>query len=386
MSLAARAAAAFRSIHGGEPDGVWSAPGRVNLIGEHTDYNDGLVLPFALPLRVAAAASARADGRLAVATLGSDGKVRHVDPVAVADLHPGRITDWSAYVAGVAWALRELGVDGLGADVVLAADLPTGAGLSSSAAVECAVALALLDLAGATWTSAEVAAIAQRAENDFVGMPCGILDQTAAVSCADGHALFFDVRAGTASQVPFDPAAVGLEVLVIDTRANHSLAGSEYADRRAECERAAKTLGVAALRDVNPGGLPAAIEQLPAELVPLVRHVVTENKRVLGAVDLLSAGRLTNLGPLLDGSHDSLRHDFRVSCRELDLAVEASRRAGALGARMTGGGFGGSAIALVEFAARGTVVDAVQSAFRREGLRAPRIFGAIPSSGAGRDR
>lgn len=258
--------------------------------------------------------------------------------------------------------------------------------MSSSAAVEGAVALALLDLAGATRTTAAIAAIAQRAENDFVGMPCGILDQTAAVSCTDGHALFFDVRTGTATQVPFDPATDGLEVLVIDTRANHALAGSEYADRRAGCERAAKTLGVAVLRDVSRSDSPAAFKQLPAELVPLVRHVVTENQRVLDAVDLLSAGALTDLGPLLDASHQSLRHDFRVSCRELDVAVEAARRAGALGARMTGGGFGGSAIALVELAARGSVVDAVQSAFRREGLRAPRIFGAIPSSGAGRDR
>ncbi|MGH3433045.1 MAG: galactokinase [Thermocrispum sp.] len=386
MTLADKAFRAFRSAHQRDPDGVWSAPGRVNLIGEHTDYNDGLVLPFALPLRIAAAASARTDGTLTIGTLGSDGEVRSTEPRRIADLKPGTITDWSAYVAGVAWVLHGLDIGGKGADVVLAADLPTGAGLSSSAAVECATALALLDLAGATRSHAEIAAIAQRAENDFVGMPCGILDQTASLRCTAGNALFLDVRAGTATQVPFDSAAAGLEVVVIDTRVSHSLAGSEYADRRAGCEQAARALGVAALRDITTAEMDVASRQLPPDLVPLMRHIVTENERVQQTVDLLAAGRHGATGPLLSESHESLRDDFRVSCPELDLAVAAAQDAGAWGARMTGGGFGGCAIALVETTARDRIAQTVRSAFERQGLREPRIFDAIPSAGAGRDR
>lgn len=385
MQLQTRTAEAFRSAHGSEPDGVWSAPGRVNLIGEHTDYNDGLVLPFALPLRVAVAASARTDGVLTVATLGADGQVHSAEPTIVDELRPGSVTDWSAYVAGVAWVLRELGVAG-GADFVLAADLPTGAGLSSSAAVECATALALLDLAGVTRPLPEIAEIAQRAENDFVGMPCGILDQTASLRCTSGHALYLDVRSGTARQVPFDASAAGLEVMVIDTRVHHALADSEYADRRAGCEQAAKALGVAALRDVSSAELDAVAEKLPGELTPLVRHIVTENDRVRDVVRLLTDGRLAAVGPVLDASHESLRDDYRVSSRELDIAVEAARRAGALGARMIGGGFGGSAIALVEASTRDTVAAGVRAAFQHKALREPRIFDAIPSAGAGRDR
>ncbi|WP_232376221.1 galactokinase [Amycolatopsis aidingensis] len=381
------AAEAFRATHGRAPDGVWSAPGRVNLIGEHTDYNDGFVLPFALPHRIAAAGSARADQVLTVSTLGSDDRIQQADPVTIPELAPGADTGWSAYPAGVAWVLRQHGVD-RGADLVLAGDVPTGAGLSSSAALECAVALALLGLAGHEDPDgarrAEIARWTQRAENEFVGVPTGVLDQTASMCCVRGHALFLDVRSGDAEQVPFDAAAAGLSVLVIDTRAKHAHSESGYGDRRRGTEQAADLLGVKALRDIGPEGLAAAQHTLPEPLRPLVRHVVTENRRVLDAVELLKAGQLAEIGPLLDASHDSLRDDYQVSCLELDLAVDAARQAGALGARMTGGGFGGSAIALVREADREGIEAAVHTRFEQAGLRAPRMFVGVPSAGAGR--
>ncbi|MGM1062125.1 galactokinase [Saccharothrix sp. Mg75] len=381
-----RASGAFERLRGDAPAGVWSAPGRVNLIGEHTDYNDGFVLPFALPHRTAVAASPRDDGMLHVATLGDDGGVQRAEPVAVADLEPGGVPGWAAYPAGVAWALREQGVTG-GADLVIAGDVPAGAGLSSSHALECAVALALLDLAGRPADDLpRVARWVQRAENDFVGAPTGLLDQTASLCCTEAHVLFLDVRSFKAEQVPFDAAAHGLEVLVVDTRANHSHTDGGYGARRAGCEEAAGLLGVPALRDVHVAELDGALDRLPDRLRPLVRHVVTENERVLAAVELLRTGRLAELGPLLDASHASLRDDYKVSVPELDAAVDAAKAAGALGARMVGGGFGGSAIALVPVDRHDEVVARVRSAFAEHGWTAPRTFTAVPSAGAGRDR
>ncbi|KOV79197.1 galactokinase [Nocardia sp. NRRL S-836] len=374
-------------MHGRAPDGVWSAPGRVNLIGEHTDYNDGYVLPFALPHRTAVAASPRADGALAVSTLGDDGGVQEAAPVVVADLAPGTVRGWAAYPSGVAWALREQDIPvTAGADLVIAGDVPAGAGLSSSHALECAVALALLGLAGVTAERPDIARWVQRSENDFVGAPTGILDQTASLSCIEAHALFYDVRSGKSEQVAFDAAASGLEVLVIDTRASHSHVDGGYGARRAGCERAAGILGVPALRDVDITELDEALVRLPEELRPLVRHVVTENDRVLKTVDLLRAGRLADIGPLLSASHMSLDEDYRVSCLELDVAVDSSTAAGALGARMTGGGFGGSAIALVPVDRHEEVERAVLAAFAARSLVRPRLFTAVPSAGAGRDR
>ncbi|UVS77937.1 galactokinase [Actinokineospora sp. UTMC 2448] len=381
-----RAATAFRHRHGRDPHGVWSAPGRVNLIGEHTDYNDGYVLPFALPFRCAVAAAPRADGVLAVTTVGDDGVPRAAEPVAVADLEPGRVSGWAAFPSGVAWSLRGEGVLG-GADLVIAGDVPTGAGLSSSHALQCAVALALLGMADRAPgahdgpTLDEVARWVQRSENDFVGAPTGLLDQTASLRCVAGHALFLDVRSGAGEQVPFDAAAAGLAVLVVDTRAKHSLADSAYGERRAACERAAAALGVPALRDATL----ADLDRLPDDLVPQARHVITENQRVLDTVALLRAGGLGRIGPHLTASHTSLRDDYRVSCLELDVAVDAALEAGALGARMTGGGFGGSAIALVHADRVADVRAAVRTAYARRSLTEPRLFTAAPAAGAGRD-
>ncbi len=393
MTTADRAAAAFQQVYGRVPDGIWSAPGRVNLIGEHTDYNDGFVLPFALPYRIAVAAAPRADGVLAVGTLGVDGNVQHADPFPIADLEPGLVSGWAAYPSGVAWVLRSQGITG-GADLMVAGDVPAGAGLSSSHALECAVALALLGLAGlspdgdeaSSPTRQEIARWVQRSENDFVGAPTGLLDQTASLCCVEAHALFLDVRSGKSEQVHFDAAAAGLEVLVVDTRASHSHTDGGSGARRAGCERAAGILGVPALRDVEVSELTGTLARLPEDLRPLVRHVVTENDRVLQTVDLLRAGGLGDIGPLLSASHASLRDDYRVSCLELDLAVDAAMAAGALGARMVGGGFGGSAIALVPVDRHPAVEKSVLAAFAERSLPKPRLFTAVPSAGAGRDR
>jgi galactokinase len=388
VKAAERAAGAFRELYGVTPAGIWSAPGRVNLIGEHTDYNDGFVLPFALPHRTAVAAAPRSDGLLALTTVGDDGRPQQAAPVPVADLEPGVVSGWAAYPAGVARVVRDQGWAG-GADLVIAGNVPAGAGLSSSAALECATLLALLDIAGvARPDGSTLARWAQRAENEFAGVPSGVLDQTASLCCEEGRVLFLDTRSGQAEQVPFAAAAEGLEILVIDTRANHKLGdpagGSEYGNRRRGCEQAAHLLGVPALRDVRLDELPSAAE-LPDGLFPLVRHVATENARVLETVDLLRHNRLPQIGPVLTVSHESLRDDYQVSCPELDVAVDSALAAGSLGARMTGAGFGGSAIALVPTEDRPAVERAVTRAFDRRGWQSPRLFTAVPSAGAGRD-
>jgi galactokinase len=390
QSVAAYAAAEFRSLFGCQPTGVWSAPGRVNLIGEHTDYNDGFVLPFALPYRIAVAASARSDGMLAVTTVGDDGRPQQADPVRITDLAPGSVGGWAAYPSGVAWVLHAEGFSG-GADLVVAGDVPAGAGLSSSHALQCATALALLGLAGVELDEPDapdrstIAKWVQRSENDFVGIPTGLLDQTASLSCVRDHVLFLDVRSGEMEQVPFNTSSAGLAVLVIDTKAKHSHADSGYRERRAGCERAASILGIAALRDVTEVGLGDALASLPDELRPLVRHVVTENERVVRTVEHLRASRIADIGDLLTASHASMRDDYRISCLELDVAVDTALDAGALGARMTGGGFGGSAIALVASDAVRSVGERVQTAFAARGLTVPGLFTAVPSPGAGRD-
>ena len=379
----------FRDTHGRAPFGVWSAPGRVNLIGEHTDYNEGFVMPFALPQRTAVAAGPRTDGMLNVLSVG-DHRPQQAPMTVIADLAPGEVTGWTSYPAGVAWALREQGVRG-GADLVIVGDVPAGAGLSSSAALECAVELALLGLAGQEFgpgdpRRADLARWAQHAENDFVGVPSGVLDQMASLCCTAAHVLFLDIRSGRSEQVPFDSRADGLDVLVIDIRTHHALADSEYGRRRRGCERAAQLLGVPALRDIGLPELDAVLDALPVDLAPLVRHVVNENARVLRTVELLGLGKLAAVGPLLTASHISLRDDYRVSTPELDLAVDTALATGALGARMIGGGFGGSVIALTPTELRPAVENAVTSAFAERSLGGPRLFVAEPAAGAGRDQ
>ncbi|MFB7979629.1 galactokinase [Streptomyces vinaceus] len=372
---------AFRRIYGAYPEAVWAAPGRVNLIGEHTDYNDGFALPIAIPQHTLVAARRRRDGRLRLHSAQGDGPVidLHVDR-----LTPGAVTTWGAYPAGVVWALREAGHRIGGADLHIDSTVPAGAGLSSSAALECAVAFTYNDLYGLGLSPTALALIGQRAENGFAGVPCGAMDQLASSCCAAGAALHLDIRAGAHQQVPFVPEAQGMSLLVVDTRVKHDLGDGAYAALRAGCEQAARLLGVAALRDLTPADLPRVAGALPAYLVPLVRHVVTENARVADAVTHLRAGRLEALGPLLTEGHASLRDDFRISCAESDLVVDTALAHGALGARMTGGGFGGSVIVLAEEGRAEALGAAVSAAFRGAGYETPHLFPVSPAAGARR--
>jgi galactokinase len=373
----------FAELYGAEPEGVWAAPGRVNLIGEHTDYNDGFVMPFALPHRAIAAVSRRSDGVLRLHSADVEGGVKEL---RLDDLAPQSDDEWTAYPAGVVWALREAGHGVTGADIHLSSTVPTGAGLSSSAALEVVIALALNDLCELGLPGWKLARLCQRAENVYVGAPTGIMDQTASACCEQGHALFLDTRDLSQRQIPFDLAAEGLRLLVVDTRVKHAHSGGEYGKRRAGCEKGAALLGVDALRDVPYAELDAALARLgdEEEVVRLVRHVVTEDHRVERVVDLLRAGETRAIGPVLTEGHASLRDDFRISCPELDLVVDTALAGGALGARMTGGGFGGSAIVLAEAAEVDTLTKAVEEAFAAAGFTAPRVFEAVPSPGAGR--
>ncbi|GII75800.1 galactokinase [Sphaerisporangium rufum] len=375
-----RAAEAFRATFGRAPEGVWHAPGRVNLIGEHTDYNDGFVLPFAVPWGVTAAVAARGDDTLRLLSLQAGDGADAGRPVELADLAAAE--GWARYVAGVLWAMREAGHPVRGADIVVDGDVPQGAGLSSSAALEVSVAAALNELAGLGLGRLDLALLAQRAENDFVGMPCGIMDQAASALSREGHALFMDCRSLATRAVPLDLAAAGLELLIIDTGVHHELADGQYARRRRDCESAAKRLGVDALRDVTD--LSGALSRLAGDERRRVRHVVTENHRVEALIGLLRAGAVREIGPLLNASHISLRDDYEVSCPELDVAVEAAVRGGARGARMTGGGFGGSAIALVAGERAGAVREEVERSYRERGWAAPRLLPATPAPGARR--
>jgi galactokinase len=372
----------FARRYNREPEGIWFAPGRVNLIGG-PDYNEVFVLPFALGAGVYVAASRRADGRIVLASrqAGGDPVLLHADT-----LEPGSVGGWAAYAAGVAWALREAGYPVGGADVAIDVDLPIGAGLSSSAALECSVALALTELYKLRVPRRELAALARRAENDFVGVPTGIMDQLAALLCRAGHALLLDCRTGTGTAVPLDPATAGLALLIIDTRARRSLADGRYAARRQACEDAASMLGVRSLRDITNDAKALARVTDPF-LRRLARHVSSENRRVLTAAELLRAGEqagIAGIGGLLIASHLSLRDAFEVSWPQADVAVEAAIAAGAAGARMTGGGFGGCVIALVPADRVGQVREAVTQRFARRRWLTPHYMDAVPSHGARR--
>jgi galactokinase len=379
VTPAERAVALFTQRFGAAAQAVWAAPGRVNLIGEHTDYNDGYVLPFALP-QVTVVAAAPADGQWTVCSEGHDGTV----PFGAAELKPGGVSDWAAYVAGVVWALRESGVDVSPARLAIASDVPVGAGLSSSAAIECAVIAALCDLDAVAVADTDRVRLAQRAENEFVGAPTGIMDQSASTLSRAGHALFLDCRTLDVEHIPFDVAAAGLAVLIVNTNAPHRHVDGEYADRRAVCEAAARTLGVAALRDVSMASLPDALARLDEVSGRRVRHIVTENQRVLDTVDLLRSGDIAGIGPLMTASHESMRDDFEITVPEVDTAVTAALSAGAYGSRMTGGGFGGCVLALVDASRASAVADAVAAAFSEAGFTAPDSFVVTPSQGVHR--
>jgi galactokinase len=379
MSAEAAVRSAFADRFGQAPEGVWAAPGRVNLVGEHTDYNDGFVLPLAIDRRVTAAAARRPDDLLRILSLE-----KGTAEVPLADIKPGAVQGWAAYAAGAVWSLAQEGIRVGGLDLILTSDVPVGSGLSSSAAVECSTLLAARDLYGGPQDPIQLARIAQRAENEVVGVPCGIMDQTASMACTAGHVLLLDTRSLTIRQIPFDLDQAALSLLVIDTRVSHALADGAYAERRGACEQAARLLGIPALRDATEAMLDASRDRLGELRHRRARHVVRENGRVLEVVRLLNLGQPHRIGPTLTASHTSLRDDYQVSAAELDLAVELATTAGALGARMTGAGFGGCALALVPAGATETAAEAITRTFADRGLQAPTVFPVAPVDGARR--
>ncbi|MFN4000671.1 galactokinase [Microcella sp.] len=378
------ARAGFEAVFGTAPDGLWSAPGRVNLIGEHTDYNEGFVLPFAIDRRTVVALGVRDDRRVRVASTFAD-ELAEIDLDA---LSPAALGGWSAYPLGVAWAFSEFGAD-LGAvpgvDLFIDSDVPVGAGLSSSAAIESAVALALNDVWRLGLDRRTLARVGQRAENVAVGAPTGIMDQSASLLGQADHAVFLDCRTLESELVPLGLAEAGLAILVIDTGVKHSHATGGYGERRAACERGAAAMGASSLRDLTVDDLPRAQQLLDDVTFRRIRHVITENQRVLDTVAVLKAQGASAIGDLLDASHRSMRDDFEISVPELDLAVETAVGAGAIGARMTGGGFGGAAIALVRVGDLSRVQVAVDNAFGEHAFGQPDTFVVTASDGAARN-
>lgn len=365
----------FSDIYGLAPDLISAAPGRVNLIGEHVDYNDGFVLPFAIEARTYCALRIREDSRIRIASKQEGGAPFETDIASLKAL-TGPI--WTRYILGVIWALDVKS----GLEILIDSEVPTGAGLSSSAALECSVAVALNEILDLDISLADLARITQRAENEFVGVPCGIMDQSISLMGKSGHALLLDCRDLTTRQIRVDFANAGLKLLIVDTRAHHALVDGGYAQRRAQCESVASLLGVKALRDLSLSELEVAREKLPEINFKRARHVITEISRVIEAVQALEVDDFGKFGSLLTKSHISLRDDYNVSCSELDIAVDTALNEGALGARMVGGGFGGSAIALIRESDAGKVAAAIERNFKDNGFDAPRFFDSLPSEGA----
>ena len=365
----------FAKLFGLNPDLVSSAPGRVNLIGEHIDYSDGFVLPFAIQARTYCALRIRSDERIRVAT--NQHKI-DIFESSISELKPQTGPVWSRYILGVLWAL---GVK-VGVEILVDSEVPSGAGLSSSAALECSVAIALNHHLELGRSLTELARITQRAENEYVGVPCGIMDQSISLMGRAGHALLLDCRDLSTRQIKVDFESHDLKLLIVDTRAHHALVDGGYAERRAQCESVAKALGVRAMRDLSLGELEAARTRLPDVNYKRARHAVTEISRVLEAVKVLEADDFSNFGDLLTKSHQSLRDDYNVSCPELDLAVDTALNLGALGARMVGGGFGGSAIALIRSDDAAKVALGIEQAFEKRGFSSPRFFDSLPGDGA----
>ncbi len=391
MTASTAARELFAASYGREPEGIWSAPGRVNLIGEHTDYNEGYVLPFAIQHRTYAAVALNGTDDIRVESTFADSQVvAHLSDLdSIFPTPPGAepaVPEWSAYVLGIAWALRALRPGATpGVDIAIASDVPLGAGLSSSAAIEGSVASALNELWNLSLDPVALAQVGRRAENEAVGAPTGIMDQMASMLGQPDAATFLDCRTLETRSIPTGFTAAYLELLVIDTRVSHAHSTGGYRERRASCERGAELLGIRSLRDAGIDDLPRAAELMDDVTFRRVRHIVTENQRVLDTVAALTEQGPRAIGDLLVASHVSMRDDFEISAPELDTAVDAALAAGAIGARMTGGGFGGSAIALVEHDTVEQVTDAVTRAFADAGFTTPHIFPVAPSAGPRRD-
>lgn len=365
----------FLNTFGYEPDLVAAAPGRVNLIGEHIDYSDGFVLPFAIKDRTLVAARKRDDTMIRIASAQRRNKIVTVD---INSVKPGLKGDWERYALGVLWAM---GVKE-GVDLMIDGHVPLGAGLSSSAALECSVATAMNHLFDMGFSLEELARLTQKAENQYVGVPCGIMDQSVSLMATEGSALLLDCRDLSTKNIPFDVAASGLELLIIDTQAHHALTDGGYAERRASCDSVVAKLGIRSMRELTMEQLDSSRALLTETEFVRARHAVTEMKRVLDCVEALSATDFVKVGQLINQSHASLRDDYTVSCPELDTAVDAAIAAGALGARMVGGGFGGSAIALIKAADTTDTIRAIEKAFTAKKFKPPRFFTSLPSHGA----
>jgi len=357
------------------PDVIASAPGRVNLIGEHIDFSQGFVLPFAISFRTTAHIRRREDH---VIRIRSQQRLDEEISSSIADLAPGSQGGWERYVLGVIWAL---GINS-GVDIEIDGDVPLGAGLSSSAALECAVATGLNELFSLGLDKKQLALLTQKAENLYVGVPCGIMDQSVSLMAEAGSALLLDCRDLSTSLVPVDLGASDLELLIIDTQARHALVDGEYAKRRQACESACSKLHISSLRDIEMPALVASKKLLSEEEFKRAHHAVSEMARTLEAVDVLKRKDFAALGSLITESHVSLRDEYEVSCLELNCAVDTALAYGALGARMVGGGFGGSAIALAEQGQIEAIKSAIADAFKSEQFAEPRFFASLPSEGA----
>ena len=365
----------FLETFGDEPDLVAAAPGRVNLIGEHIDYSEGFVLPFAIKDRTFAALRVRDDSTVRIASAQRRNKIVSVD---INSVKPGLKGEWERYALGVLWSM---GVK-TGVDVMIDGHVPLGAGLSSSAALECSVATAVNHLFNIGLSLEDLARLTQKAENLYVGVPCGIMDQSVSLMATQGSALLLDCRDLSTRNIPFDVASRGLELLIIDTQAHHALTDGGYAERRASCESVASKLGIKSMRELMMAELHNSKSMLSEVEYIRARHAVTEMQRVLDCVDALSQSDFKKVGQLINQSHISLRDDYTVSCPELDTAVDAALAAGALGSRMVGGGFGGSAIALIQASKTSETIKAIEKAFAERKFKAPRFFTSLPSQGA----
>ena len=365
----------FAETFGAAPNIIAAAPGRVNLIGEHIDYSDGFVLPFAISDRTFAAVRVRDDRKVRITSMQRRNKIVEHNLDAI---RPGLKGEWERYPLGVIWAMGLTS----GIDIMIDGHVPLGAGLSSSAALECSVATALNHLFSFGYSLEELARLTQKAENDYVGVPCGIMDQSVSLMAHAGSALLLDCRDLSTKNISFDVASSDLELLIIDTQAHHSLTDGGYAERRASCESVVAKLSINSLRELTLDQLNLSQNLLTETEFIRARHAVTEMQRVMDAVTVLESKDFVVLGQLLNQSHASLRDDYAVSCAELNTAVDASISAGALGARMVGGGFGGSAIALIHAAHTQATIAAVEKAFSENKFKAPRFFTSLPSQGA----
>jgi galactokinase len=368
-------ASKFQEVFGTPPDVIASAPGRVNLIGEHVDFLDGFVLPFAISDATTVAIAKNSSNKIRCASIQKKGVVSTID---CANIAPKSGEAWTRYPIGVLWSL---GID-TGLDILVDGQVPLGAGLSSSAALECAVATAINEFFNLGLTLPELARAAQRAENIYVGMPCGIMDQSVSLMATEGNALLLDTRDLSIEQIPFNIAPLGLELLVIDTQVHHALVDGGYAERRASCEKAIADLDITSLRDISISEFVARKPELDEKTYLRAFHGITEMQRVLDAVTLLKAGDFLGFGEIVTAAHISLRDNYTVSCPELNLAVDTALKFGALGSRMIGGGFGGSAIALIKAKDSDLIKSEIKSGFMKARFKSPRFFSALPSAGA----